>query len=133
MSLQEANWWIFLDTWSLAIKNKNVDQLDLTSLIQELDLDTNLVHEFINFFQDDFDLSRVQNISICMGAQCRSKGNEKIFAKLVDANNVKVPEKKIKINPVLCLHECDKAPCSLYGSKQQLGDDTSWVEQFIKE
>lgn len=133
MSLQEQNWWTFLETWSLAIKNKNVDELNISNLIEELELDTNLVHEFINFFQDDFNLSKEQIVSICMGGQCRSKGSERIFTKLVDANSVKVPEKQIKIKPVLCLQECDKAPCSQYGSKLQLGDDSSWVDRLIKE
>ena len=133
MSLQEQNWWIFLNSWSLAIKNKNIYQLNISNLIEELDLDTNLVHEFVNFFQDDFNLSKEQVVSICMGGQCRAKGNEKIFAKLVDANLTKIPEKQLKIKPVLCLHECDKAPCSQYGAKLHLGDDLSWVERLIKE
>tara|TARA_R110002049_G_scaffold248621_2_gene423110 strand:+ start:502 stop:903 length:402 start_codon:yes stop_codon:yes gene_type:complete len=133
LSSHEQNWWIFLDAWSSAIKNKNFDQFDVNKLITDLDLDINLVHEFINYFRDDFSFTKNIIISICMGASCRSKGNEQVFSRLEDANKSRIPERQLQVKPVLCLSECNQAPCSMNGPKLQTGDDLSWVDRIVKE
>ncbi len=133
MNSHEQNWWQFLDAWSAAIGRKNFDHFDVNKLISDLDLDINLVHEFINYFRDDFTFKKDLIVSICIGGSCRSKGSEQVFSRLEDANNSRIPERQMQIKPVLCLYECNKAPCAMNGPKLQVGNDFSWVDRLVKE